>query len=77
MRIKRAKGPAKNYVCLHCDRTALDWAYDGTDPFELISSAGQSRGRRYSLDVDRYLPLCRSCHNHLDGKDASHLRVAR
>lgn len=77
LRIKRAKGPAKNYECLHCHRAALDWAYDGSDPNELVSTDPRRFGMRYSLDIDRYLPLCRGCHNRLDGKDAKHLRDRR
>lgn len=40
------------------------WSYDGTDPDERTDSA---RGYRYSLDLSRYRPLCRSCHRHATG----------
>ena len=33
------------------------WCYDGTDPAERVDP----RGRRYSLDPDRYRPSCRFC----------------
>ena len=26
---------------------------------------------RYSLDVDRYVPMCRSCHFRFDGRELS------
>jgi len=33
------------------------WCYDGADPAERVDP----RGRRYSLDPDRYRPSCRFC----------------
>ena len=76
LRIKAARGPAKNYVCQFCEsRPALDWAYDGQDPSELTSAV--RNGKRYCLDVFRYIPLCRGCHNRLNSKVGTHLRVIR
>lgn len=41
-----------------CTAPAAVWAYDGADPAVLVDV----RRGRYSLDLDRYRPLCRSCH---------------
>jgi hypothetical protein len=47
---------------------AKEWSYDYSDPNELVEVRN---GRRYpySLDVNRYRPLCKACHN------ASDLRI--
>ncbi|MDQ4118708.1 MAG: hypothetical protein M3235_17360, partial [Actinomycetota bacterium] len=42
-----------------CAAPAACWSYDGSDPDERTDPA---RGYRYSLDLDRYRPRCRSCH---------------
>lgn len=56
-RVCAARGPADAHRCDGCDGTAALWCYGGGDPAELVDG----RGRRYSLDPDRYLPRCRCC----------------
>lgn len=58
-RIRRERGPASALACMDCGTGARDWSYDYSDPHEHIDPA---RGYRYSTDVDRYVPRCRSCH---------------
>ena len=60
-RLRRERGAASDYPCSHCDAPALDWAYDHTDPNERPSESGP-----FSVDPERYKPLCRSCHQKLD-----------
>ena len=58
-RVKAERGLASAYPCADCGAPARDWSYDGTDPAERVD---RGRGYRYSLDVNRYRPRCRSCH---------------
>lgn len=57
-KVKRLHGPARIHECEKCGEPALDWAYDHGDPNELYDS----RGCPYSLNPERYMPLCRQCH---------------
>lgn len=56
--VSQDRGKASGYECVHCDGQAKQWAYDHEDHAELVSPDGY----RYSLDVNRYIPLCVSCH---------------
>lgn len=56
-----AKGRASGHPCRECDSTAREWAYTNDDPDELTDAEG-----RYSLDVDRYVPMCTPCHSRFD-----------
>jgi hypothetical protein len=60
-RLERLHGKASQHVC-PCGKFATDWAYLHSDPDEITDSSG----RVYSLDLDAYLALCRSCHTRLD-----------
>lgn len=57
--LRAERGAAAGQECAECGGAAALWSYDGTDPHERIEPA---RGRRYSLDPDRYRPRCRFCH---------------
>lgn len=61
-RVHRARGGAADYPCRECGRPADQWAYTNDDPAELVDVDG----RRYSLDVERYIPMCTSCHARFD-----------
>lgn len=61
--IRNVRGPADAHQCQRCDRPAIHWAYDHTDPDERRDSR---RGGPYSLDPYRYMPLCGSCHRAFD-----------
>lgn len=60
-RLRRGKGKASAFQCIQCGDQAKDWAYDHTDPDERFDADGP-----YSLDPDRYHPMCRPCHLALD-----------
>ena len=62
-RVSRSRGPARAHKCTDCDRTATAWSYDNSDPNELIEPRN---GCPYSLDADRYVPRCTSCHRKFD-----------
>ena len=50
-RLRKARGSAKNYQCIACDRPACGWAQlHGEDP----------------SDFGNYVPMCRSCHAKYD-----------
>lgn len=59
-RVKRLWGPARQYPCVQCGKPADHWAYDNTDPTELMGRA------RYSLFPEFYMPMCASHHQLMD-----------
>lgn len=63
-RLRAEHGPASARRCAVCARRGWVWSYDGTDPDEHTDPA---RGYRYSLDLTRYRPRCRSCHRRASG----------
>lgn len=56
------KGRASDHDCVDCGGQAEQWSYDNSDPDELVGR----RGRRYSLDLERYSPRCVPCHREFD-----------
>lgn len=65
IRIRSAKGVASVHACQHCGMGAEQWAYDNAGgPDELVDE----QGRRYCTDLDRYLPLCVTCHTAFDSE---------
>jgi hypothetical protein len=73
-RIRADRGPASGHDCADCAGPATDWSYDGTDPDEKVDPA---RGYRYSTDVARYVPRCRSCHRRATRRGRQPLDAAR
>lgn len=66
MRVLAARGRASDHLCVgDCGRPAADWAYDNADPDELVTTVNGAP-RRYSLNPDRYQPMCRRCHKRFD-----------
>lgn len=63
-RVHSDRGRADTYPCaaISCGNQAAQWAYDHRDPNEL---SDPTHGP-YSLDSDRYRPLCHSCHVQTD-----------
>lgn len=61
-RMRRAKGDPTRFDC-PCGRQAQQWAYDHMDPDERTDLR---TGCVYSIDFDRYAPMCRKCHRALD-----------
>ena len=74
-RVRYVKGPASDHDCVSCGSHALDWAYDHTDPDELVGSNGRTMCG-YSTDPGHYVPMCRRCHRAFDRNlsDAAALR---
>jgi len=62
IRLRKERGSAGNYKCVHCGGDAKHWAYDHTDPAEQTDEAYGV----YSTDMSRYIPLCVSCHRVFD-----------
>ena len=58
-RLRITRGLATSQRCGDCGKSAVFWSYIGGDPEERTDPA---RGARFSLDLDRYRPRCRSCH---------------
>lgn len=71
-RVQRARGLANEHQCLHCGQSASTWAYDHEDPNEVW---GNDSGNvmAYSLVIDHYIALCRSCHRKFDIGHGSNL----
>jgi hypothetical protein len=65
-RLKALRGSATAYVCEHCDSDARDWAYDHTDPDQKFDPDNGP----FSLDLTKYMPLCKSCHRRVDAANA-------
>ncbi len=79
VRVTTLWGKASQYPCIECGGPARDWAYDGTDPTELLGTgvAGGSL-MRYSRFPEFYMPMCRKCHHGRDkGAAARELREYR
>lgn len=69
MRMYDLWGSASQYTCVFCREPAGHWAYDGTDPSELVGAkVGGSRTSDlcYSRFPEFYMPLCVSCHTGMD-----------
>ena len=71
--VEKQWGRAVTHQCINCERQARDWAYDGTDPSEILEGKWL-----YSRWPEFYMPMCRSCHKKLDGaKQGEELREYR
>ena len=74
LRLISRRGSPKLQTC-PCGKPAEQWAYQHTgDP------RTDSQGRVYSINLEDYSAMCRSCHNKLDqkhGRRAEQLAAAR
>lgn len=63
-RVKALRGRASLHACSSCGATAREWAYLhlGQDPDLVVDE----RGRTYSLNIQRYTPMCAPCHRNYD-----------
>lgn len=71
-RLRAVRGAASRFACEHCGRPADDWAYDYRDP---AGRWDQARGMPYSVDLNRYLPLCKRCHCVMDRAQSLTVKV--
>ena len=62
-RLHKRQGPARKYPCIGCGGPARDWAYMHTAG----ENERQDENGTYSDDPDDYEPMCRSCHDEVDG----------
>ncbi|ANC30842.1 hypothetical protein [Isoptericola dokdonensis] len=66
-RLRASLGRAADHVCATCGEQAAEWAYDHGDPEEFEGTSGGRRGAVvYSIDPERYRPLCLPCHRRED-----------
>jgi len=66
-RVERARGKASTHQCASCPDPARQWSYDETDPAPIEGTENGSTVR-WSTDVERYRPLCLSCHKRTDNR---------
>lgn len=59
--LRISRGSARLWPCLDCHAPARQWAYDNSDPRELIEEVHGSM-LRFSGAPWHYIPLCRRCH---------------
>lgn len=64
-RVRRLHGSASEHPCSQCGDAAYHWAYDHSDPHELVQVINGS-ACPYSPDPDRYRPMCVPCHKEYD-----------
>ena len=60
-RLASQRGRADARTCEHCGKRAAQWAYDHSCLNERASESGP-----FSIDLERYIPLCVSCHKRFD-----------
>lgn len=68
VRVAKQRGPAKQHRCEHCGDSAAEWAYDHSDPNELVGDEGHGYQAPYSLSAVHYIALCVTCHRRFDRK---------
>lgn len=68
-RVVSTFGRAATHPCIDCGAQAKEWAYDGTDPSQILGAVNVS-GTAYRVTWSRfpefYMPLCFPCHRRLD-----------
>jgi len=65
-RLRKQRGKATGYACISCSSPAHSWAYDRQDPDQRTEVQSNGTTVTFSADLDRYQPMCDSCHNKLD-----------
>lgn len=61
-RLRRRRGPARNYSCVDCGGAAAHWSYSR----EYGCNARLGEFGPYSVDIDEYDPRCVACHKKFD-----------
>lgn len=65
-RVRRRLGRPRNHRCVDCGGQAAHWSYDHSDPKERFFTARGGYLIPYSVDPERYRPMCVSCHKRHD-----------
>lgn len=65
-RLFHHRGRAGDRLCVYCEAPAQGWALAGEAKW------CDKRGRRYTDDLNAYIPLCQSCHRQLDRTPCPH-----
>ena len=73
-RVRTVRGRAAGHQCAGCGAQAAQWQYDQTDP---VPERDAIRGVLFSLDPDRYRPMCRRCARGPGSHAAAVARVRR
>jgi len=60
-RVKKLRGKASDYACVDCGQNAAQWSYDHSDESQIDGHPGP-----YSIDANRYRPMCVKCHKGFD-----------
>jgi len=67
-RLSRQRGPARAWTCVLCPKQAQEWSYDHRCPDERVERRN-GKVFPFSEDLDRYQPVCKSCHTKRDRWD--------
>lgn len=68
-RVERERGKAKGHTCVDCLGPAHEWSLDEAQDDDLIDVHPTSGSPlRYSMDVARYVPRCRTDHRAHDAR---------
>lgn len=62
MRLRAARGSARQHACIDCGGPAKHWSYNHRDPNEIARPGGPP----YSGDPGMYDPRCVPCHKRFD-----------
>ena len=67
-RLARIRGKASEHKCILCGKRAAQWAYDHLDHDQIDTPNGP-----YSQQLERYHPMCGSCHRSVDLSRLRHI----
>lgn len=73
-RVRAARGPATELLCVDCGAAADGWSYDHRDPDERIEPEDPKR-KPYSVKPEHYQPRCNACHWKIDHPTGKPTRV--
>lgn len=65
-RVYKARGSAKDYLCVECGGSAQHWSYNHADPNEKSEPLKTGNLTYFSADVANYDPRCIPCHARFD-----------
>jgi hypothetical protein len=63
-RLSKLRGSASELQCVDCGKQAVHWSWDRTGP--ALIQLWHGKIIRYTDDLSRYVPRCRSCHGRHD-----------